>query len=167
MRSMLLKTSVSCKHYNTIHHAIRLNEWSSPFSGQTNLLLLGLLLLLQGGVDRTDNSTAGEGDVGEELTEVLVVADGQGDGAGGDALLAGGGLGGELQKLSSQVLEDSGGVDGSSTSDTAGEAALAEEGSDATDGEDQSSLGGLVSSLLGGLLGLGRTLGGGHIFEVL
>ena len=91
------------------------------------------------------------------------MTDGEGEGAGGDALLTGGGLGGELQKLSGQVLEDGSGVDSSSGTDAAGEAALAEEGADATDGEDQSSLGGLVSSLLGALLGrLGGTLGGGH-----
>jgi hypothetical protein len=138
-----------------------INKWDSRLGG-----LLGLLgLLLQGLVDGCNNSTAAQGNVLQEGAQVVVVADGKGEGTGADTLtLSLDDLGGELEKLSGQVLQDGSGVDSSGGTNAAGIAALAEEGSDATNGEDQSSLGGLgAAGLLARLLGcLGGTLGGGH-----
>jgi hypothetical protein len=129
-------------------------------SGLGGLLGLLSLLGLLGGLSSdgdTSDTTAREGDVLEEGTEVSVVADGESEGAGSDALGAlGDGLGSEFEGLSSQVLESGSEEDSGARGDTLGVAALAEEATDAASGEGEAGLvatGLLGSDLLDGLLG--------------
>lgn len=105
----------------------------------TNLVhLLGLLTLAdERPVDVGDDSTTGDGGL-DEGVELLVTRDGELQVAGGDTLdlqvLRG--VTGELENLSSQVLEDGSRVDGSSGTDTTTSvAAVLEEAVDTTDGE--------------------------------
>ena len=134
---------------------------------QSCLLLLGLLGLLSllgllGGLSGdgdTGDTTARDGDVLEEGTEVSVVADSKSEGAGGDAARAlGDGLAGEFEGFSGQVLEGGGEEDGGTAGDAAGEAALAEHGTNAASGEGEA---GLVGGLLDGLLS--RLARSGHV----
>ena len=122
------------------------------------LSLLGLLGGLSGDSD-TGDTTAGDGDVLEEGAEVSVVADGKSEGAGGDAARAlGDGLAGEFEGFSGQVLEGGGEEDGGTGGDAAGEAALAEHGTNAASREGEA---GLVGGLLDGLLS--RLARSGHV----
>ena len=122
------------------------------------LSLLGLLGGLSGDGDTGDTS-AGDGDVLEEGAEVSVVADSKSEGAGGDAARAlGDGLAGEFEGFSGQVLEGGGEEDGGTAGDAAGEAALAEHGTNAASGEGEA---GLVGGLLDGLLS--RLTGSSHV----
>ena len=137
------------------------------FSRVTNLSLggglgrlLGLLSLLGllGGLSsdgNTGDTTARDGDVLEEGAEVSVVADGEGEGAGSDALGAlGDGLAGEFEGFSGQVFEGGGEEDSGAGGDALGEATLAEHATNTADGEGEASL--LVGgALLDGLLGNG------------
>ena len=75
------------------------------------LALLGLLRE-KDRVDVRENTTGGNGHAREELVELLVVADGQGDVARDDArlLVVAGGVARELKDLRSHVLENGGEV---------------------------------------------------------
>ena len=143
------------------------------FSRVTNLSLggglgrlLGLLSLLGllGGLSsdgNTGDTSAGDGDVLEEGAEVSVVTDGEGEGAGSDALGAlSDGLAGEFEGFSGEVFEGGGEEDGGTGGDALGEAALTEHAANATNGEGEVGLGGALDGL-DGLLGSGL-LGGGH-----
>ena len=73
-------------------------------------------------MDVGENTAGGDGDATEQLVELLIVLDGQGDVAGDDAglLVVTGGVASELEDLSTEVLEDGGEVDTGANTDTAG-----------------------------------------------
>ena len=102
-------------------------------------LLLGLLGQ-EHGLDVGQHTSLGDGDAGQELVQLLVVADGQLEMTGDDAglLVVTGSVTGQLEDFSSQVLHDGGQVDGSTGSDTLSVVALAEQTVDTTDGELES-----------------------------
>lgn len=88
-------------------------------------------------MDVGDDTTASNGGL-DEGVQLLVTADGELKMAGGDTLHLKvlGGVSSELEDLSSQVLEDSGRVDGSSGTDTTTSmAAVLEEAVDTTNRE--------------------------------
>ena len=121
------------------------------------LLVLALLLLGEkDGVDVRENTSLGDGDLAEELVQLLVVADGQLDVSRDDAgpLVVLGGVSGKLEELGGQVLEHGGEVDGGASSDSPGVSALTEVPVDTADGELESCAGG--PSLVG--LGLASLL---------
>lgn len=95
-------------------------------------------------VDVGQNTTLGDGDMAEKLVQLLIVADGELKVTRDDTglLVVTSGVASKLEDLSSQVLEDSGEVDGSASTDTLGVVALAEETVDTTDRERETSLGG-------------------------
>ena len=86
--------------------------------GAASLLLAGLLGE-EHGVDVGQDTTLGDGDTGQELAELLIVADSQLDVAGHDAglLVVAGSVSGQLKNLGGQVLEDSGEVHGGTGTD--------------------------------------------------
>ena len=57
-----------------------------------------------------EDAAGGDGDTAEELVELLVVLDGEGDVPGNDAglLVVAGGVAGELEDLGAEVLEEGG-----------------------------------------------------------
>src|SRR5690242_13033780 len=97
--------------------------------------LLGLLGQ-EGVVDVGEDTTLGDGDVSEQLVQLLVVADGELQVAGNDTglLVVASGVTGQLEDLSGQVLEDGSEVDGGTSTDTLGIVTLAEVTVDTTDG---------------------------------
>lgn len=90
------------------------------------------------------DTTLGDGDVTQELVQLLVVSDGELQVTGNDTglLVVTGSVASQLENLSSEVLEDGGQVDGGTGTDTLGVVALAEQTVDTADGERQTSLGG-------------------------
>ena len=106
------------------------------------LLLLGLL----GQQDRVDvgqHTTGGDGDGAQQLGELLIIADGQLNVAGDDAVLlvVAGSISSQLQHLSSDVLKDSSQVYGGSSSDAVGIFALLQVAGDAANRELKAGLG--------------------------
>ena len=95
-------------------------------------------------MDVGQHTARGNGDVSEQLVQLLVVLDGESQMTGHDTalLVVAGGVTGELQDLGAEVLEDGGEVDGGSGSHTGGVLALTEVTADTADGELQSSFGG-------------------------
>lgn len=93
------------------------------------------------------DTTLGDGDVTQELVQLLIVPDGELQVTGDDTclLVVTGGVASQLENLSSEVLEDGGEVDGSTGTDTLGVVALAEKTVDTADGERQTSLGGTTA----------------------
>jgi hypothetical protein len=85
----------------------------------------------------------GNGDMSKKLVQLLIVADGELQVTGDDTglLVVTGGVAGQLEDLSCQVLEDGGEVDGCSGTDTLCIVALAKETVDTTDRECETSLG--------------------------
>ena len=73
----------------------------------------------------------------EELVEFLVVSDGEEDVPGDDSglLVVLGGVSGQFEDLSSEILEDGGEVDGGTSSDSFGVVGVSEETADSADGE--------------------------------
>jgi hypothetical protein len=103
---------------------------------------LSLLLGLLGQENRLDvgeNTTLGDRDAGQELVELLVVADGELQVTGDDPglLVVAGGVTGQLEDLGGEVLHHGGQVDRSPGTDALGVVALAQESVDTTDGELQ------------------------------
>ena len=94
-------------------------------------------------MDVGEDTAGGDGDSAEKLVELLVVLDGEGDVPGDDAglLVVAGGVSGELEDLSAEVLEDGGEVDTGTDSDAGGESALLQVAAHTSDGELKSSLG--------------------------
>jgi hypothetical protein len=94
-------------------------------------------------VDVGQNTTLGDGDVAEKLVQLLIVADGELEVTRDDTglLVVASGVASKLEDLSCQVLENSGEVDGSASTDTLGVVALAEETVDTTNGERKTGLG--------------------------
>ena len=121
-----------------------------PFLQDLGLRVLAILGLLgeENLVDVGEHTTLGDGDLVEQLVELLIVADGELEVAGDDTplLVVTGSVSGELENLSREVLKDGGEVDGGTSTDTLGVVALAEETVDTTDGE-------LEAGLLGAGLG--------------
>ena len=89
------------------------------------------------------DTTLGDGDVTQQLVQLLIVADGELQMPGDDTglLVVTGGVASQLENLSSEVLENGGEVDGSTGTDTLSVVALAEQTVDTADGEGQASLG--------------------------
>ena len=73
----------------------------------------------------------------EKFVEFLVVSDGEEDVSGDDSglLVVLGGVSGEFEDLSSEIFEDSGEVDGGTSSDSFGVVGMSEETSNSSDGE--------------------------------
>ena len=109
-------------------------------------------------MDVGDNTTTGDGGL-DERVELLITTDGELEVTGRDTLHleVARGVAGELHHLSAQVLEDRGGVHGSSRTDTVvGVNAGLEETVDTTDGELETSAHGAGDGL--GLAALGLAL---------
>jgi hypothetical protein len=105
---------------------------------------LGSLLGEKVLVDVGENTTLGNGDVTQELVQLLIVADGKLEVTGNDTglLVVAGGVSSQLENLSSEVLEDGSEVNGSTGTDTLSVVALAEQTVNTANGEGQTSLGG-------------------------
>ena len=115
-------------------------------------------------MDVGEDTTAGDGDITEKLVQLLIVADSELDVTGDDtlSLVVTGGVTGELEDLSSEVLEDGAEVDGGTGTDTVGVVAVLEHAVDTTDRELEPGLGGAGVGLgLGGLGGTAAGLGRG------
>jgi len=97
-----------------------------------------------------EDAAVGDGDAGQQLAELLVVADGQEHVARDDArlLVVPGRVAGELQHLGGEVLEDGGEVDGGARADALRVPALLEVPPDTADGELQPGLDGTRHRLL-------------------
>ena len=108
-----------------------------------NLLLLGLLGE-KDGLDVGEDTTLGDGDSGEKFVQLLVITDGELKMSWDDSglLVVTGGVTGQLEDLSSEVLEDGGQVDGGTGTHSLGVVSLAEESVDTTDGELKSGTAG-------------------------
>lgn len=93
------------------------------------------------------DTTLGDGDVTQELVQLLIVPDGELQVAGDDTclLVVTGGVASQLENLGSEVLKDGSQVDGGTGTDTLGVVALAEKTVDTADGERQTSLGGTTA----------------------
>lgn len=100
-------------------------------------------------MDVGENTTLGNGDVTQELVQLLIVADGKLEVTGNDTglLVVTGGVSSQLENLSSEVLENSSEVNGSTGTDTLGVVTLAEQTVDTANGEGQTSLGGTTSDV--------------------
>ena len=118
--------------------------------GLLHLLGLGGRLGDEHGVDVGEDTALGDGHAAEELVELLVVAHGQLDVAGDDArlLVVAGGVAGQLEDLSGEVLEDGSEVHGGTATNAGGELALLQEAGDTPDGELKPGLGRLGRRLL-------------------
>ena len=89
------------------------------------------------------DTTLGDGDVTQQLVQLLIVADGELQMPGDDTglLVVTGGVASQLENLSSKVLEDGSKVDGSTGTDTLSVVALAQKTVDTTDWECETGLG--------------------------
>lgn len=93
-------------------------------------------------MDVGEDTTRGDGNVAEQLVQLLVVADGQLEmtGSNGLLLVVGGGIASEFKDFSRQVLEHGSQVDGGTRTNALGIVALSEETVNTTDGELESGL---------------------------
>jgi hypothetical protein len=112
------------------------------------MLLRGLGLLNKLSMDVRENTTGGDGDLAQELVQLLVVSDGQLNVSRDDSLLLAflGGVASELQNLSDHVLEDGSQVNGSTRTDPAGISAVLQESANSANRELKTSLGALGTS---------------------
>lgn len=94
-------------------------------------------------MDVGENTTLGNGDVTQELVQLLIVADGELKVTGDDTglLVVTGSVTSQLENLSSEVLENGSQVDGGTGTDTLSVVALAEQTVDTTNGEGETGLG--------------------------
>ena len=108
----------------------------------SNLLLLGLLGQ-EHSLDVRQHTTLGDGHTGQQLVQLLVVADGQLEVTGDDTglLVVTGSVASELEDLSGEVLHDGGEVHGGTGTNAFGIVALAQQTVDTSDGELKSSPG--------------------------
>jgi len=126
---------------DTVHREVR-----NPLKNLLGLLgLLGEEHLVHVGED----TTSSDGHVAEKDVELLVVADSKLEVAGDDAaaLVVAGGVAGELQDLSAQVLEDSSEVDGGTSSEAGSQVLLAHVAGDTADRELKSGAGRAAGAL--------------------
>jgi len=106
----------------------------------------GLLALLLGGdeehVDGGENTTGGDGGGSEKLVEFFVVADSQLDVAGDNSglLVVLGGVAGEFENLSGEVLKNGSEVHGGTSTNTLGVTTSLQEAGNATNWELKTSL---------------------------
>ena len=109
--------------------------------GRNDLSLLLSLLGEEDSLDVGEDTTLGNGDSGQKLVQLLVVADGELKMPGDDPglLVVTGSVASELKNLSSEVLHDGGEVHGGTSTDTLSIVTLAEEPVDPTDGELETS----------------------------
>lgn len=100
-------------------------------------------------MDVGENTTLGNGDVTQELVQLLIVADGKLEVTGNDTglLVVTGGVSSQLENLSSEVLENGSKVNGSTGTDTLGVVTLAEQTVDTANREGQTSLGGTAEGV--------------------
>ena len=123
-----------------------------PLWGDSSVIsLLGRRLLGEKyGVDVGEDTSRRDGDAAEQLVQLLVVLDGEGDVTGHDAslLVIAGGVTGKLQNLGTEVLEDGGKVDGGAGAHAGGVLSLAEVTADTAYGELKSGLGRRGGALL-------------------
>ncbi|KAF6253541.1 hypothetical protein COO60DRAFT_409161 [Scenedesmus sp. NREL 46B-D3] len=129
--------------------------WSAAAGGcllGCGLSLLGLLGQ-QVGVDVGQHTTTGNGHGAQQLAELLIVADGELDVAGDDAVLlvVTGSIACQLQHLSCQVLQHCCQVHGCTSTDALCVSALLQVASQTTHGELQTCLGAAGHSLALGL----------------
>jgi hypothetical protein len=107
------------------------------------VFLRSVALLDELGVDVGENSTGSDGDLAQELVQLLVVSDSELNVSGDDshllALLSG--VSGEFQDLSDHVLQHGGEVHGSARTDSAGVSAVLQESSNSANRELKTSLG--------------------------
>ena len=119
------------------------------------MLLRSLALLDELGVDVREHTARSDGDLAQELVQLLVVSDGELNVSRDDSLLLAllGGVSGELEDLGNEVLEDGGQVDRGTRADLAGIATVLQEATDAANRELQTSLSalGAGTTLLGSL----------------
>ena len=89
------------------------------------------------------DTTGCDSDSSKKLVELFIVLDGEGKVARHDTalLVVAGGVSGELEDLSAEVLEDGSEVDGGAGTHTGGVLALTKVTSDTTDRELETSLG--------------------------
>ena len=108
------------------------------------LLGAGGLLGQKDSLDVGEDTALGDGDSGQQLVQLLVVPDGELQVTGDDPglLVVPGGVAGQLEDLSCQVLHDGGHVDGGTSSHPLGVVSLAEETVDTSHGELESSTAG-------------------------
>ena len=120
-------------------------------------LSLGLLRLLgqKDGLDVGQNSSLGDGDAGQKLVQLLVIPDGELQVSWDDSgfLVVPGGVTGQLENLSAQVLEHGGQVDWGASSDSLGVVAFSQKSVDSADWE-------LKAGSAGSRLGLGFRFSG-------
>lgn len=89
------------------------------------------------------NTTLCDGDVSQQLVQLLIVSDGELKVTGDDTglLVVTSGVASQLENFGSEVLEDSGQVDGSTGTDTLSVVALSQKTVDTTNGESETRLG--------------------------
>ena len=90
-----------------------------------------------------ENTTLGDGDVAEQLVQLLIVPDGELKVTGDDTglLVVARSVTGQLEDFGSEVLKDGSEVDGSTGTNTLSVVALAEKTVNTTDGEGETGLG--------------------------
>ena len=108
--------------------------------------LFGLLFRLLGqenSLDVGQHTSLSDGNTSQQLVQLLVIPDCQLKVTGDDSalLVIPGGVTGQLEDLSRQILKHSGHIDGSSSADSLGVVALAEKTVDTTHGELKSCSG--------------------------
>ena len=110
---------------------------------ENNSSCLALLGGEESNVDVGENTTAGDGGAAEKTVELLIVADGELDVAGHNPglLVVLGGVAGELEDLSGEVLKDGSEVDGGTGSNSLGVSSGLHVSGDSSDGELKSSAG--------------------------
>lgn len=96
-----------------------------------------------------EDTTLGDGDVTKELVQLLIVTDGKLEVTGNDTglLVVTGGVTGQFEDFSSEILQNSSEVNGSTGTDTLSVVALAEQTVNTTNGEGQTGLGGTAIAL--------------------
>ena len=101
-------------------------------------------------MDVGEDTTLGDGDVTQELVQLLIVTDGELKVTGNDTglLVVTGGITGQFEDFGSEVLEDGSQVDGSTGTDTLGVVVLADQTVDTTNGEGQTGFGGTAIVLM-------------------
>ena len=104
-------------------------------------------------MDVWQDTTTGDGGVGQELAQLLIVSDSELNVSWNDSglLVVSGGVTGQLQDLGGEVLKDGGQVDWGTGSNSGGVLSSLQISPDSSDRELETSLGRLGHGLLSGL----------------